>query len=215
MSGMGYNLKGTDNGAQPVAIVSSCMQSAFEIDRDIVFDVRRTKMMRGLGQNKTTSEINGSETIGAPIAEFAGQESLREEANKVRELFSAKEIVLETPDFGHYSDITEFSGEVLLVNEAEGVFVANVTNNNNAEDCYRAEFDIDEVPSSDLALLRPGALFFWNVGREIFNGTERNVSHIAFRRMGAIGKRHLTRLVESARNDAESIRRAITQACAE
>lgn len=132
-------------------------------------------------------------------------------SNKMREVFGSRLRAVIASNVGYFTSITEFLGEVRSVDLVERVFLADVSNSKNTDECYAAEFDLDEISSSDLDLVQPGALFFWLVGREISNGTERNISQIRFRRMASISKRQLLRIEHSVREETESIRHAIVE----
>lgn len=62
-----------------------------------------------------------------------------------------------------------------------------------------AEFDLDEIASSDRALVVPGAVFYWNVGYRIDPGGRRSrTSLLTFRRLPAYSQKEITAAEERA-----------------
>ena len=175
--------------------------------------VRKVNIARRMGCRKATISDSrmGAEWLETHRTDVGVQTTPRENSNNVREIFSSRLRRVRTSDVGYFLSNTEFMGEVRTVNVETGVFSAEVKNSGDTDECYLVEFDLDEVPAADRVLVRNGALFFWEVGKEITNGTERNVSQILFRRMASIGKRQLLKVEKNARDEADAIRRAIIE----
>lgn len=45
------------------------------------------------------------------------------------------------------------------------------------------EFTFEDINPSDLELVKPGAIFYWSLGYEDYNGTRKKASYIRFRRL--------------------------------
>lgn len=72
--------------------------------------------------------------------------------------------------------------------------------NINAEDDVLAEIPKAEVNDEDLLLLKPGAIFYWNIGYSYTTGTKTRASLIRFKRMP-----RLTRKQEEAAQARASV----------
>ena len=177
----------TQNGADMALSISRCKQTA--------------------NNSQTLTELSESDRTDDRL-----QTSPRGISNKVREAFMSRLKLIPEFNAGYYIKNTEFLGEVQVVDVEKGSFSANLTNSEDAYENYHADFSMDEVPFADHALVKPGALFFWEVGQEITNGTVKNITQILFRRMASVGKRHLSRIKDNARTEAASIRSAIVEA---
>lgn len=174
---------------------------------------KRTQIAQSIGRSLIhgNNSVLGEDQLGSDRTDIVLQMSPKEPSRRLREAFNSRLKIINEPDVGYFLSNTEFLGEVQSVDADKSLFSAIVRNRRNPDDCYSAEFNMDEVPSSDRVLVTIGALFFWEVGREITNGTERNVSQICFRRMASIGKRQLSKLEKNAKEESESIRRAIAE----
>jgi len=199
------------------------------------YDIMPRAMSGMNGQDETSASVNdvkkndravqrirdhAPKTISDPFykgkCEYASptftsmQTSGKSITNKVREVFCQRPKNVNISGISYFISKTEFSGEVRLVDVERRFFVADVSNVNH-DKRYSAKFDMDEVPSADVSLVRPGALFYWLVGRENTNGTERNISQIHFRRMASIGKKQIRKIEDNARKEAEVIRSFIVE----
>ncbi len=71
---------------------------------------------------------------------------------------------------------------VLEVNEDS--FTARLIDQTNQGPDEEAEFSLEEVPLADLELVKPGAVFYWNIGySDSLSGQRTRVSIIRFRRL--------------------------------
>lgn len=69
-----------------------------------------------------------------------------------------------------------------------------------------AEFSLEELHSDERALVKPGAIFYWNIGyHDLYRGQRKRESIIRFRRLPAWTKREIDVAREKAANIRESI----------
>lgn len=168
----------------------------------------KTRALR-CGKRETGSDFDQGKRADIHRTDVATQVTSKVFSNKLREVFGSRLRAIKVSNVGYFISNTEFLGKVRSVDFEKHVFLADVTNSKNPYECYSAKFDLDEISSSDIELVQPGALFYWLVGKEISNGTERNISQIRFRRMASLSKRQLLRIEGNVREETESIRRAI------
>jgi len=77
-----------------------------------------------------------------------------------------------------------WEGEVEAVDAQTGFFKARLRDRTDrTHPLEEAEIDVEEVHPTDLALLRPGAVFYWHIARITKGGTRQHVSQIKFRRL--------------------------------
>lgn len=191
-----------------------CQNEADESFNDIKRRVDITRQIKCYGKETWGNVCNCNNAKQGTFLQTNAMEQMSTKwfTNKVREVFGHRLESAIITGVGYYVKNVEFCGEVQIVDENNRYFVANVINMGDQDDRYEAKFDLDEVSSADIQLVRPGAMFYWTVGREITNGTERNISQILFRRMASIGKKQMRKIADNAKNKAESIRRAIVEA---
>ncbi len=81
-------------------------------------------------------------------------------------------------------DSHNWLGEVIEINEEENEFSAKLidTTDKDTNTYEVAEFSFDDISSGDKDLFQLGALFYWNVGRFVNNGTVKKQSNIIFKR---------------------------------
>jgi hypothetical protein len=69
-----------------------------------------------------------------------------------------------------------------------------------------AEFEIEEISRSDVELLEPGAVFYWNVGYRVDRGGRRaRQSLISFRRLPAYSQAVLDEIAQDATAIADDL----------
>jgi hypothetical protein len=89
---------------------------------------------------------------------------------------------LDSPKVDNFIAEQTFECVVLSVDEVARSFWARLVDCTAQNPDEEAEFAFSEIPIDDWPLIMPGALFFWNVGREWRDGQMRRVSDIRFRR---------------------------------
>lgn len=83
-----------------------------------------------------------------------------------------------------FQRLEQRDGVVLHVNETEGVFRARLVDPLGEEPDQEVEIDLQQVSLTDLALVAPGALFFWAIGYVTRRTGRRNlVLALDFRRL--------------------------------
>jgi len=93
-----------------------------------------------------------------------------------------------------------FEGVVLSVDLAEKIFWARLADRTANSSEEEAEFPLEEVTPDDWPLIVPGALFSWNIGREVRDQQVRRVSDIRFRRFYKFSKE----VIANARDRADA-----------
>jgi hypothetical protein len=81
----------------------------------------------------------------------------------------------------------KWQGQVLKI--TDDTFEAQLFDLSNPSIVERAEFPKSAVTSEQLALLRPGALFYWFIGYKDIGQTREHVSQIWMRRGGRLGRK--------------------------
>lgn len=74
--------------------------------------------------------------------------------------------------------------ECIVLDILDDAFTARLIDLTNKETDEEAEFSIEEIPEADLFLLKPGAVFYWNIGYEdSLSGQRTRSSTLRFRRL--------------------------------
>lgn len=74
--------------------------------------------------------------------------------------------------------------ECWVLEVEKGSFTARLVDQTNRGAEEEAEFSLEEVPLADLPLVKPGAVFYWNIGySDSLSGQRTRVSIIRFRRL--------------------------------
>lgn len=103
-----------------------------------------------------------------------------------------------------FTSLQKWEGVVLEVREDS--FLARLVDLTRPGPDEEAEFSLDEISKEDRPLVRPGAIFYWNIGyHESYSGQRTRVSIIRFRRLPAWTQEE----IEAARQEAERIRTSI------
>lgn len=106
---------------------------------------------------------------------------------------------LVSPKVSNFVAEQEFEGVVVAVDDLQSkTFWARLADITKGFPDEEAEFPFDEVCVDDWALIVPGALFSWNIGREWRDGQMRRVSEIRFRRFFNFTKATIARASERA-----------------
>lgn len=99
-----------------------------------------------------------------------------------------------------FISLQKWEGVVCYVNGDS--FVAKLTDLTRGGPDEEAEFPLDEISEEDRKLVKPGAVFYWNIGyHDLHRGQRIRSSLIRFRRLPAWTKKE----IESARKEAERI----------
>jgi len=115
---------------------------------------------------------------------------------------------LSSPKVENFIAEQEFEGVVLSVDEIQRTFWARLADCTAENPDEEAEFAFSEIPVDDWQLITPGALFYWNVGREWRNRQMRRVSDIRFRRFFQFSEATVTRAKHRAETLADLIAKA-------
>jgi len=106
-----------------------------------------------------------------------------------------------------YTELKEYNGIVSFIDNLEGKFIAKMTNVLDNDDLLQAKFNISDVRRDDQPLLRDGALFIWQIGKEETDGTLRNISQLVFRRLPTWSRKIIEEAEQVAKRYAEAIQR--------
>ena len=82
-----------------------------------------------------------------------------------------------------FRSINKWEGIVSEIFEEEGSFSAILTDLNNDGPKEEVTLSFEEVSEEDMALLKPGAIFYWNIGYEKTHGQVKKASIIRFKRL--------------------------------
>jgi len=102
------------------------------------------------------------------------------------------------------ASLQKWQGYVIKVlNEALLVRLIDLTHKGPDEE---AEIPIEEISQDDRGLIRPGAIFYWNIGYlDSYNGQRTRISVIRFQRLPAWSKEE----IDAAEREAERLQQII------
>jgi len=101
----------------------------------------------------------------------------------------------------HFIPLQKWEGVVDQVKS--DYFIARLVDQTGTTPDELAEFMLDEVSKGDRTLVKPGAIFYWNIGyEESLGGQRKRSSIIRFRRLPAWSAHEL----EAAKHDADRTR---------
>lgn len=96
--------------------------------------------------------------------------------------------------------------EGIVMEVKDDAFLARLIDLTNKGVDEEAEFPIDEISEEDKLLVRPGAIFYWNIGYHTSSSGQRTrTSIIRLRRLPAWTQRE----IDAAKREAERIRKAL------
>ncbi len=95
------------------------------------------------------------------------------------------------------------SWEGVVLDVGETTFTARLADATADHAEEQVELSTEELSDFDLALLEPGAIFYWTIGYRLLRGSRERVSRIRFRRLPAWNRRQL----HEARERAGALRR--------
>ena len=96
--------------------------------------------------------------------------------------------------------------EGIVMEVMDDAFLARLIDLTNKGVDEEAEFPIDEISEEDKPLVRPGAIFYWNIGYHTsYSGQRTRSSIIRFRRLPAWTQRE----IDAAKREAERIGKAL------
>ena len=84
-----------------------------------------------------------------------------------------------------------------------GHIVARVTDINGKLLDQEATIPFEEISAEDIELIKPGSIFYWNIGYEVTKGSRRRVSIVRFQRIPAWTKSDVKRVVEKVKTVRE------------
>ena len=103
-----------------------------------------------------------------------------------------------------FVSLHKWEGIVLAVQRDS--FLARLIDLTQGSPEEEGEFSLNDVSGEDMPLLKPGAIFYWNIGyHDSRTGQRRKVSEIRFRRLPAWTARE----IEAARREASRLRDVI------
>lgn len=143
-------------------------------------------------------------------AAFSSTDSTATEANaeeNVEPIYRPKPILLRTSNLrpqDRFVSLQKWEGVVLAIEQDS--FLARLLDLSQGTSEEEGEFSIDDVSEEDRLLLKPGAIFYWNIGyHDSRTGQRRKVSEIRFRRLPAWTARE----IEAAEREARRLRALI------
>jgi hypothetical protein len=153
---------------------------------------------------RTESDASAVDAYEALTGYTANLDGLNESAIPERD--EPKHIIfLKTkPRQSVFTSLQKWEGVVLEV--WEDAFLARLVDLTRPGPDEEAEFPLDEISEEDRPLVRPGAIFYWNIGyHDSSSGQRTRASIIRFRRLPAWRREE----IEAARLEAERIRESI------
>jgi hypothetical protein len=103
-----------------------------------------------------------------------------------------------------FTSLQKWEGVVLEVLDTS--FIARLVDLTQRGPDEEAEFPLDEISAEDRPLVRPGAIFYWNIGYHTsYSGQRTRASIMRFRRLPAWTQAE----IEAAKREAERIGKAI------
>jgi hypothetical protein len=103
-----------------------------------------------------------------------------------------------------FISLQKWEGVVLAV--LSDSFLARLVDLTRTGPDEEAEFPLDEVSEEDRPLIRPGAIFYWNIGyHNSYSGQRTRTSIIRFRRLPAWTREE----IEAATREAERLGKSI------
>lgn len=119
-------------------------------------------------------------------------------------MYRSKPILLRRPNLppqDRFVSLQKWEGVVLAIKH--GSFLARLLDLSQGSPEEEGEFPFDDVSEEDRLLLKPGAIFYWNIGyHDSRTGQRRKVSEIRFRRLPA----WTVRDIEAAKREAIRLR---------
>ncbi|MCB0566867.1 MAG: hypothetical protein KDD01_21065 [Phaeodactylibacter sp.] len=94
--------------------------------------------------------------------------------------------------------VHKWEGIVSEVFEEEGSFSAILTGLNNGGPKEEVTLSFEEVSEEDMPLLKPGAIFYWNIGYEKLHGQVKKASIIRFKRLPEWTKKDWDQIMDKA-----------------
>ncbi|VAW30993.1 hypothetical protein MNBD_CHLOROFLEXI01-5068 [hydrothermal vent metagenome] len=160
-----------------------------------------TEFFRGIGraklfdpENEYLSSLNGGKHMGMNNVLPTQSETDTDEEKKADDLSVSHSQSGKTRK--RFSVIQKWEGTVIEV--ADDTLIAELKTIVGGEDDLIAEIIKEEVDTDDLALMKPGAVFYWSIGYlKQPSGTMR-VSLIRFRRLPIWRKRQLQKAITEA-----------------
>ncbi|AUW59426.1 hypothetical protein C1T17_16360 [Sphingobium sp. SCG-1] len=139
-------------------------------------------ILQPLDDSPDTLLISPDQRIGRPITESQEVDGIRI-LDAIAPLERAKYF---THNVASRLEVLQaWEGAVIDVRRNEGTFTAQLYDlNNPGEAISEAEFDIQDVSSNDIGLLKEGSIFRWMIGYRMHSfGQRERVSAIVFRRL--------------------------------
>ena len=152
----------------------------------------------------TASDDNAVDNDGILTRQTANLEGLNKDA--IPESDQPRHIIfLKTkPRQSAFVSLQKWEGVVLEVQD--DAFLARLVDLTHPGPDEEAEFPLDEISEEDRPLVRPGAIFYWNIGYHDSSGGQRKRdTMIRFRRLPAWRREE----IEAARQEAERLRASI------
>ncbi len=139
------------------------------------------------------SQVNGA----SDDSQFASPTSGAEETKG--EPLSFRDVPQTSPRVTRFIVEQEFEGMVVAVDPDCAFFVARLADLTANRPVEEAEIGFDEVSLDDKALIVPGAVFSWHIGRSTETGGQvRRISEVRFRRFFRFAASAIARAEEDA-----------------
>lgn len=95
-----------------------------------------------------------------------------------------------------FRSLNKWEGIVTEIMDDE--FSAILTDLLNGGPQEEVTFSLEEVSEQDIPLLKPGAIFYWNIGYETINGQRRKASVIRFKRLPKWSRKDWDQILDKA-----------------
>lgn len=152
-------------------------------------------------------QIEGFTSYTLPVEEQVGEsitfieEKKEKKENRkflVDKYFSVRSYDLKRATYNSFRSLNKWEGIVETIHDDS--FTAILRDLNNGGALETVELSFEDVSEQDKPLLKPGAIFYWNIGYETVQGQVRKASIIRFKRLPNWNKKDWDSILDKANN---------------